>query len=87
MKKEYRIRDGAAPTEAELRRYRDFGKLVYQHQRMTRPLYKRPLYRDPRALLVIIVIALLAVLIAQEVEKEEAPVKAPEPPTVDGGLR
>jgi hypothetical protein len=73
MRKEYRIRDQAPPSEAETGRYRDFGRLVYQHERMTRPLYRRPLYKDPKTFLVILMIVLIAILVAEVVEKEKGP--------------
>ncbi|MFZ1686558.1 MAG: hypothetical protein WAU70_03995 [Flavobacteriales bacterium] len=79
MSKQYRIQPQAlVPADAEISRYRDFGKLVYNYERMTAPLYKRPLYKDPKAFIAIIVIVLLAILIAEVVEKEKAlPVKGP----------
>lgn len=83
MRRHYRIRDHVPPTEAETSRYRDFARLVYLHERMTRPLYKRPLYKDPKAFLVILVIVLLAILVAEVVEKE----KVPMPPPVNSGQR
>lgn len=78
MNKHYRIVDHvAAPTDAEIARYRDFGKLVYNYERMTKPLYKRPLYKDPKAFIAILVIVLVAILIAEMREKEPPPVKVP----------
>lgn len=66
MSKEYRIVDKAAvPSEADVARYADFGKLVYNYERMTRPLYKRPLYKDPRTLLVLILLLLVAYLVSE----------------------
>ncbi|MCF8256332.1 MAG: hypothetical protein K9J06_02195 [Flavobacteriales bacterium] len=47
------------PSEEETSRYKDFGKLVYNHQRMTKPLYKKPIYKDKRAFLVILLILLV----------------------------
>lgn len=84
MRKVYRIRDQAPPSEAETLRYRDFGKLVYQHERMTRPMYRKPLYKDRRSFLVILLIVLLAVLIAIETEKKE-PARVPPGQGVEQG--
>jgi len=47
------------PSEEETSRYKDFGKLVYNHQRMTKPLYRKPLYKDKRAFLIILLILLV----------------------------
>lgn len=80
MRKHYRIQPTMAPTEAEVARYRDFGRLLYNYQRMTRPLYRRPLYRDPKAFLVILIIILLAILVSEAVERERAKPDAPTPP-------
>lgn len=72
MSKEYRIVDNAAlPSDADVARYADFGKLVYNYQRMTKPLYKRPLYKDPKVFLVILLVVLLAVLISRTVNDEQ----------------
>lgn len=66
MSKEYRIVDKAAvPTDADVARYADFGKLVYNYERMTKPLFKRPLYKDPKTLLVLIVLLLVAYLVSE----------------------
>lgn len=68
MSKEYRIVDKATvPSDADMARYADFGKLVYNYQRMTKPLYKRPLYKDPKALVVLLIVLLLAYLISEAV--------------------
>ncbi len=63
MKREYHIRaNGESPDPG---RYRDFGRLLYQYQGMVKPLYQRPLYKDRRAFLVILLIVLLAILLAE----------------------
>lgn len=54
-------------SEEEIRKYKDFGKLVYNYQRAAKPIYKKPLYKDPKTFLVILIIALLAYLIAEYV--------------------
>ena len=88
MKKEYRIRKGTDTLgDAEAGRYRDFGKVLYAHQRMTRPLYARPLYKDPRAFLVILLIVLITILIAEAREKGKHDVAPPERSLDSGGQR
>lgn len=85
MSKVYRIgrKDmDREPTDQDLSRYKDMGRLLYSYQKATRPLYKRPLYKDPRAFLAILLIVLLAVLISEAMEKERAkgpPDKVQEP--------
>lgn len=74
MRKHYRIgrRDKAqGPDDGTVSRYKDLGRLMYDYQKATRPLYQRPLYRDPRAFLALLVIILLTLLVWEAVEEEE----------------
>ncbi|MFZ1692864.1 MAG: hypothetical protein WAT74_06700 [Flavobacteriales bacterium] len=68
MKPRFRISPkgtGKEPSDAELLRYRDSGKLLYNYQHARNLLHKRPLYRDPKAFVVLLIIALLAWLLSQ----------------------
>jgi len=58
-------------SDSQLLKYKDFGKLVYNYHIATRPLYKRPLYKDPKMFIALVIIILLAIWIAEEVEKEK----------------
>ncbi len=74
MKPRYRISKegrGGEPTDAELSRYRDGGRLLYNYQQAARMLHKRPLYKDPKAFIALVLIVLLALFISEVVEKEE----------------
>lgn len=74
MKHRYRISPegrGAEPSDAELLRYRNSGRLLYNHQRAVTLLHRRPLYKDPKAFLALVLIVLLAWFISEVVEKEE----------------
>lgn len=82
MKKHYRIERPLVPTEAEVARYRDFGRLLHNYQRMTRPLYRRPLHRDPKTFLVILIIVLMAILVSEAVDRERRMRTAPSAPEV-----
>lgn len=79
MKRTYRISPDArpVPTDEEIARYRDPKQLLYNYQKASRMLHARPLYRDPKAFVAIVLIVLLAWFIAEVVNKEEAP---PVPP-------
>ena len=81
MSRQYRIsRQGPPPlTDAEIAKHKDARRLLYNYHRATKPLYKRPLYKDPKAFLGLLIIVLLAVLIAEAVEKDQA--KKQPPPT------
>lgn len=68
MKPRFRISPkgtGSEPSDSELLRYRDSGRLLYSYQRARSLLHKRPLYRDPKAFVVLLIIALLAWLLSQ----------------------
>ena len=70
MKPRYRISPqgiGREPSDSELLRYRDSGKLLYNYQRGRDLLHKRPLYKDPKAVLALLLIVLLTWLISEGV--------------------
>jgi hypothetical protein len=79
MKRTYRISPQARPalTDAEIARYRDPKRLLYNYQKASRMLHGKPLYKDPKAFLAILLIVLLAWFIAEVVEKKKVP---PTPP-------
>ena len=68
--------------DEEIRKYKDFGKLIYNYQRATKPVYKMPLYKQPRTFILLILIVVIALLIAYLGEKEE---KQKSLPPVDTG--
>jgi len=53
------------PSEEEMSKYKDFGKLTHNYQRMTKPLYKRPLHKYRKGFLIILLIFLLLYLISE----------------------
>jgi hypothetical protein len=59
------------PAEEQVNRHKDFKKLVYNYQRMTKPLYKKPLYKDKKAFLILLLILLIAYLVAEFSEQEK----------------
>lgn len=68
MKQRYRISpqgQGPEPSDAELRRYQDHGRLLHNYQRARDLMHRRPLYRDPKAFLVLLLIVLLAWIISE----------------------
>ena len=65
MKRQYRITPEGPlqPTEAEIARYRDPKRLIYNYTKaVQRP--KRPLYKDPKAFILLLLIV-LAYLISE----------------------
>ena len=52
MNRRYRISPEGRPpepTDAEIARYRDPKRLVYNYHKATRALHRKPLYKDPKA--------------------------------------
>jgi len=85
MKPQYRISpkgSGPAPTDAEIERYRDPKRLIYNyHKAVMRS--KRPLYRDPKAFIVLVLIVLLALYLSGPSHRDKAhqrPSTIPEQP-------
>jgi hypothetical protein len=80
MKQRYRISpEGRAPepTDEEIASYRDPKRLLYNYQRATHMLHRRPLYKDPKAFMAILLIVLLAWFLAEVVDKEKPSAPAP----------
>jgi len=74
MKQRYHIsKEGRKElTDAEIAQYRDPKKLLYNYQKAKLLLHKKPLYKDPKSFLVLILIVALAIFIAEVVEKDQA---------------
>lgn len=75
MRTRYRITPegrSSEPSEQELARYRDPKRLVYNYQIARDRFHKKPLYKDPKAFLALLLIILVALLIAEAAEKERA---------------
>lgn len=53
------------PSDEEMNKYKDFGKLTHNYERMTNPLYKRPIYRYRKGFLMILLVLLLLWLILE----------------------
>jgi hypothetical protein len=65
MKRQYRITPPghAQPSDEEIARFRDARRLVHAYEKAVRRP-RRPLYRDPKAFLVLLVVVLLAWLLS-----------------------
>ena len=76
MKQRYRISPEGRPpepTDAEIARYRDPERLLYNYQRASHLMHRKPLYKDPKAFMALLLIVLLAWFISEVVDKEEPP--------------
>ncbi len=59
-------------NERQIDAHRDPKRLLFNyHRAVARP--KRPLYKDPRSFIALLIIVLLAILITEVVEKEREP--------------
>lgn len=71
MKHNYKIRlDEPDPSDEAIDRHRNFDRVLADHRNLTEPLYRRPLYRNPRAFLGLLLIVVLAFLVFEAVEEE-----------------
>jgi hypothetical protein len=57
--------DQPDPSDDKINRHKDFKKLQGNYQRMTKPLYKTPLYKNPKVFLVLLLILVLAYVVAE----------------------
>lgn len=64
-------------SDADIARHRDTRRLLYNYQQAAGRLHRRPLYKDPWAFIVLVIIVLLAILVADAVEEERTPGSAP----------
>ena len=86
MSKQYRISPegrGPEPTGEEVRRYKDSARLLRNYQQAKVLLHRKPLYRDPKAFIALVILVLLAVLLSKIGDSEDPPTLPP--PTVQPG--
>ncbi len=78
MSRRYRISPEGRPglSDAEIARHADAERLLYNYHRAVKPLYKRPLYKDPRTFIALLILVLLALLISEAVSDAPAPTDA-----------
>lgn len=76
MSKQYRISPegrGPEPTGEEVRRYKDSARLLHNYQQAKVLMHRRPLYRDPKAFLALVILVLLAILLSEIGDRDEPP--------------
>lgn len=61
------------PDPEKIRKHKNFARLLTDHEKATKPLYKRLLYRDKRGLLALLLILLLTILIFEFAGEDETP--------------
>lgn len=58
------------PSKDQIDKYKDFGRLSHQYEKLTkRP--KKPLYKDPKVFIALVLLVIIAFLIADSMDKEE----------------
>lgn len=73
MKHNYKIRlDEPVPSDDQIDRHKNFDRLLADHRNITEPLYNRPLYRNPKAFIGLMLILVITFLVFRAVEEEEA---------------
>ena len=75
MNRRYRISPEGRPpepTDAEIARYRDPKRLVYNYHKATRALHRKPLYKDPKTFIALLIIVLITWLITEVADDRHA---------------
>ena len=82
--KKYKIGSGEPKKlkEEDILKHKDFDRLVANYDKATKPLYKRPLYKDPRSFLALLVILLIVWLISSRSDREDGQVPEKQDTTV-----
>ncbi|MCI5056603.1 MAG: hypothetical protein MRY83_10875 [Flavobacteriales bacterium] len=70
MARKYEIERGKKPNEEKLQKSKDFKRLIYNYEQATKPLYKRPIYKDPKAFLAILLILLIIWILTSLTEEK-----------------
>lgn len=68
-----------APPKEDLSKYKDFGKVVTGYQKLAHDIHRKPLYKDPK-LFIFVVIALLILYLIFEAEQPNQEKNPTEPP-------
>ncbi|HEX2615918.1 MAG TPA: hypothetical protein VHL57_00170 [Flavobacteriales bacterium] len=80
MRQRYRISPESGRerlSDADVARYRDGARLLHNYQKAARMMHRKPLYKDPRAFLALLIIVLIAILVAEAVDKDRKPSAPP----------
>ena len=70
-KRKYKIKiDGKRPSNAQIDRHKNFESLLESYKDTTTNLYRRPLYKNPKAFLFLFFIAVVVYLVWNAFEEE-----------------
>ena len=71
--KKYKLntdKESITPSKSSVENQKDFGKLFHSYENLSKRS-KKPLYKDPKFFLIIVVIAVLSYVIFNEINKDE----------------
>lgn len=82
--KKYKINNDKKnePTPAQLKKYKDFSKVAHNYQRLTKKP-KKPLYRDPKLFILLLLLGLIFLLVFMESENESGKDESPKTEEVE----
>ncbi len=64
-------------SEKEIAKYKDFGKVVTNYEQARDALHKKPLYKQPKTFIILLLIVLVAILVS-ELTDEKDPTENPD---------
>ena len=65
--------DNKAKKDEDPSKYKDFGKLVTNYESTLKRVHKKPLYKDPKAFLALLVFILILILVLKSDEESTPP--------------
>jgi hypothetical protein len=72
MKHKYKINiDQPLPGDDKIARHKDFGRILADYHNLTQPIYRKPLYKNPKAFLGLVMIVSIALLVFWTVDEED----------------
>lgn len=79
--RKFKLDDNAPDKAPDPSKYKDFGKVVTNYQRLATDIHRVPLYKDKR-LFLFVLIAVLLLYLMMEAHEEEVPEPTPPETTV-----
>ncbi len=72
MERRYRIRPAGEkePDEEQIARYKDHARLQANYNKLLHAVHRRPIYKDPKAFAIILLIVLITWLIIEARDKD-----------------
>lgn len=71
MKHNYKIRlDDPPPSDEQISQHKNFDRILADYHHLTQPIYRRPLYKNPRAFIGLVFIFVIGFLVFEAVEEE-----------------